>query len=270
MVQIRGGKRFHRPSLIILILMLLLRFPVLMVGSSLLDSDIIMAVYRDGSYLCAAALIVLQRRRLTMSNITVGAVGFFAALPFVPLVLGRWCETVTGQSFGISPVQMIAAVALVAFLWKKGDARLIRQPPRRVAVWMTITVVVATLAALAFHLADAPAAATATRQPGTLLALCLGQLCTAAVAEEPLFRGFLWGFLREYNCPDGWIVLIQMALFMLGHSYYLATLPFSFWVVVPVAALLLGLIAWRSRSVSYSMVAHGILNGLGEFLRFYV
>jgi len=89
------------------------------------------------------------------------------------------------------------------------------------------------------------------------------QLSTAAALEEPLFRGFLWGELRERGWREERIWLFQALLFTLGHIYYLGTANLSLFVIVPLGALILGLAAWRSRSIGTSMLIHGISNSLG-------
>jgi membrane protease YdiL (CAAX protease family) len=89
------------------------------------------------------------------------------------------------------------------------------------------------------------------------------QLGYAAVTEEPLFRGFLWGYLRKSGWKEIWIWLTQAGLFALGHIYYLNKAPLSFGIIVPVGALVMGLFAWRSRSIATSMAAHGAMNALG-------
>jgi len=89
------------------------------------------------------------------------------------------------------------------------------------------------------------------------------QLGFAAVAEEPLFRGFLWGYLRQFGWKERWIWLFQAGLFTLGHIYYLNKAPISFWLMVPTSALVFGLMAWRSRSIATSMAVHGAVNAFG-------
>jgi membrane protease YdiL (CAAX protease family) len=88
----------------------------------------------------------------------------------------------------------------------------------------------------------------------------------AGIGKEPFFRGFLWGSLRKTGLKDIWIWLAQAGLFWLGHAYALLYTPFSFWLIVPVGGLVLGLLAWRSRSIAPSMVAHGLANGLSQFM----
>lgn len=89
------------------------------------------------------------------------------------------------------------------------------------------------------------------------------QIGIAAVTEEPLFRGFLWGFLKKQNWREHWIWLFQAGLFTLGHIYYINAHPISFWIIVPVCALVLGWLVWRSRTIAASMVAHGMMNASG-------
>jgi len=91
----------------------------------------------------------------------------------------------------------------------------------------------------------------------------VNQVGAAAVTEEPAFRGFLWGHLRKMNWPEGWIWLFQAGVFWLVHIYHLRSAPFSFWIVVPKDALILGLLAWRSRSIVASIAAHAAGNALG-------
>jgi len=107
---------------------------------------------------------------------------------------------------------------------------------------------------------------------GTLMAPAsfLYQLGYAAVTEEPLFRGFLWGALHKAGWKPLWIWLCQAALFTLGHIYYITRAPFSFWFVVPVGALILGGLVWRSKSLSSSLAAHATLNTLGYSAGYFV
>lgn len=89
------------------------------------------------------------------------------------------------------------------------------------------------------------------------------QIGYAAVSEEPVFRGFLWGYLRRSGWRDGPVLLFQAGLFWLAHAYYANQMPISFWIIVPAGALALGWLAWRSRSIAGTMAAHGVMNALG-------
>lgn len=89
------------------------------------------------------------------------------------------------------------------------------------------------------------------------------QIGYAAALEEPLFRGFLWGYLRKLNWKDVWILLFQAGLFTLSHIYYINTYPISFWIIIPAFSIMLGLLVWRSKTIASSMAAHGMMNATG-------
>jgi membrane protease YdiL (CAAX protease family) len=83
----------------------------------------------------------------------------------------------------------------------------------------------------------------------------------AGGCEEPLFRGFLWGFLKENRWPEVLIWIFQALLFGLAHGDYYFTYPDPWiWQRTFVGGLILGLVAWRSRSIVASALVHGILN----------
>jgi membrane protease YdiL (CAAX protease family) len=92
-------------------------------------------------------------------------------------------------------------------------------------------------------------------------------MTTAAVLEEPLFRGFLWGYLRRWHWPNVLIWLFQAALFTLGHIYYLKEEAFVPWLIrMMLPALLIGFIAWQARSIFAGMVTHGVFNASTDML----
>jgi membrane protease YdiL (CAAX protease family) len=89
----------------------------------------------------------------------------------------------------------------------------------------------------------------------------------AAVMEEPLFRGFLWGYLRIAKLNNFWIWIFQALFFTAGHVYYLPSEPLGTWFIrMILPALLLGLIAWGAKSIFASMVTHGTFNAVSDML----
>ena len=96
------------------------------------------------------------------------------------------------------------------------------------------------------------------------------QLGYAAVAEEPLFRGFLWGYLLKAGWKNVWIWLFQAGLFMLAHIYDINKFPISFWFLIPLGSLVSGALVWRSKTISTSLAAHAIMNTLGARIGFII
>jgi len=92
------------------------------------------------------------------------------------------------------------------------------------------------------------------------------QIGYAAVVEEPFFRGFLWGGLKKVGVKDIWILFIQAGLFAVGHLNLLKTInPVVNISFVFLGALLMGILVWRSKKLSTSLIFHGFGNGSAIF-----
>lgn len=102
-----------------------------------------------------------------------------------------------------------------------------------------------------------------------VLMIVMFQLGNAAVLEEPLFRGFLWGHLRKRGVQDSRIFIIQAFLFWISHLYYFGVYSISFWVIVPIGSLAMGLVVWKTRSLGASMLTHGLANAIGQIVHYY-
>ncbi|MBN2148151.1 MAG: CPBP family intramembrane metalloprotease [Anaerolineales bacterium] len=101
---------------------------------------------------------------------------------------------------------------------------------------------------------------------GELVVGFVRSLSNEGIDEEPLFRGFLWGYLRRFGLKDHSIWWIQGVLFWLVHYDRLFMGHASFWFGLPFG-LLFGFLAWRSRSLSSSMAAHAIYNASATLQR---
>jgi len=53
---------------------------------------------------------------------------------------------------------------------------------------------------------------------------------------------------------------------MLGHIYYLGNYPIFVFIRTFIGTFVLGINAWKSRSIANSMVAHSIINSLSQFM----
>jgi membrane protease YdiL (CAAX protease family) len=87
------------------------------------------------------------------------------------------------------------------------------------------------------------------------------------VFEEVLFRGVLWAFLESLGLSNKVIVFLQAFLFWVSHHKYMALdNPYLFWFAVPLNALLLGVIVWRSKSLTPSIICHFLYNTATAFV----
>lgn len=252
--------------------LLILRFPVVILASYRLlpvSRDVGMTVFEVGTYLLTALMILIKRDRLeqyhidrfTLALLIFAPIGCFAArgilqkgwgeLPAVTCINGAQA-LLLGLALLIWRPALPKRGAGVAGKWV-GFAALVGITFSAVTGWL-----------IHFQRVISPEAEIyLPRQAARAVLLFFVQLSAAAALEEPLFRGFLWGELRERGWKEGYIWLFQALLFTLGHIYYLGTANLSLFVIVPLGALVLGLAAWSSRSVGISMLIHGIGNSLG-------
>jgi len=223
-------------------------------------------LYEVGSYAFSAMLIWVERDRLSDFHID--------RLAIVLLVVSKPVETLllgSQGSIGVSLAIWTIAVGLAVAMWRRGPKlpAISKASVRWLVVGACAGILTAVVLAYPMSLQISGAhtgfSARLLMRPMSLLSIFLGivyQLGYAAASEEPLFRGFLWGCLRKVGWRDGWILWFQAGLFMLAHLYYMISLPISFWVIVPVGALVMGVLAWRSRTIASSMAAHACLNGV--------
>lgn len=235
-------------------------------------------VFQTGTYLLTLFLIFWERERLADFHIgwlAVGIILIFKPLETLYLAIMGF-EQKLPMAFPGPWALTVWAAALVMIAWSLAAKPTINKVTRADRRWFVVGLLAgaATAAVLSVPLAlqlgmldDTMRISQSTPLFGLLFSALVFdipyQLGYAAVSEEPLFRGFLWGWLRRTGWQDRWILLFQAGLFMLSHIYYIERLPYSFWIVVPVGSLVFGWLAWRSRSIATSMAAHAALNGLG-------
>ncbi|HWI53178.1 MAG TPA: CPBP family intramembrane glutamic endopeptidase [Symbiobacteriaceae bacterium] len=240
--------------------LLILRFPLMILYSTVLKPapPWVLPLFMDGTYILNALLIFWERDRLEAFHIDRWALGLYLLTPLL-MIPGS-------KLFLLSQVQVGCAAALALLLLltrtKLPGAR------RETLIWLGIAVAVGVALGI-FNGVCLRWQTPLTSGAGSLAQLpllFLIQFSRAATFEEPLFRGFLWGYLKSAGWKDLWIWLLQAGLFVAGHAYYIGKANISFLLIVPVGALVMGWIAWRSRSIGSSMIVHGLGNGLGDLV----
>lgn len=258
-----------------LIGLLLLRFPVVILpcyGLLPFSKDMGLMLFQIGTYPLTAIMVLLKRDCLEKYHMDRLALSLLVFAPLGCLVTqgllqGGW----TGLPFSTYGNAGFALLFLLSLLiWrpvlpKRGAGRMWKWAALAVLAGVCESAVTGYL----IHFQKAVPSGIQIylpRQAVRAILLIFTQLSTAAALEEPLFRGFLWGELRDRGWKEVHIWLFQALLFTLGHIYYLGAANISFFVVVPLGALLLGWMAWKSRSIGTSMLVHGVSNSLaGNF-----
>jgi membrane protease YdiL (CAAX protease family) len=238
----------HQIGFFLLLGLLILRLPYLAVVGTLFDSPPIWLYlsFIIGTYLLTALLIYAERERLQ----------------------AFWFDLSSAIIFLCQTYLFLGGIGLFAAMRRK-QARF-PAPPSGVLRWTLaggLLGVLLELMVLYLKLNPPQERSTEPATLGFLFFAVITQMTNAAVWEEPLFRGFLWGYLRLAKWKNAWIWLFQAGLFTLGHVYYLRVEPFGSWFIrIIIPSLLLGLIAWCARSITASMVTHGCINATNDLL----
>lgn len=245
------GKKHMTISLLLLAGLLFLRFPFLISADLFLPEQpallgtIVLFVFMISTYLLTAVLIWWEREHLRDFWIDLAAaITFLCQIFCFPIGIGLFRAMRRHQARFPAPPATLWRWALLGAM---------------LAIACNIFIV---------SLGIAP------REPGLvsasfgfLIPAVLIQMTMAAVWEEPLFRGFIWGYLRRAHWKDIWIWPFQALLFTLAHVYYLETEAVGPWFLrIMLPALVIGFIAWRAKSIFASMVTHGFFNASGDML----
>lgn len=230
-------------------------------------------VYSAATYLLTAAFILRRRSQLSEFHITGCAFAMFLAAPVVSPLLQR----LLGEPLLRSPVNWswrmvldwptiaVSIVLTLIFVWKSSEFRLGRDRLSGILLGLGVGLVFGLVPELVPIGGGSawPLARRHVLSGDVVVTMLVSQLATAAAMEEPLFRGILWGYLRRRGWHWARILIAQAVLFWIGHIYHLVQHPTHFWLWVPLAGIVFGLVAWRTRSVAASMVTHSLANSIG-------
>lgn len=252
-----------KASLIFVILLLLLRFPLLIAGQfGMIDNTLSAIVFLTGTYLFTGILLCRNISNLHQYHISSIALTIFLVSPILSII---------SNPSDLSALVRIAMAAVFAAYFIRNRKRIIAvKNDKKSIIFNTLIVFVSVLVTtILFAYIRGFSGTENTYTLGMLVNGLLFQLSFAAVMEEPLFRGFLWGGFRQLGLSDGLVCFLQAGLFWLGHIYYYNT-GINFWVVIPIASIVLGLVVWKTKSITNSMVTHAFMNTLGDVFQHFI
>ena len=267
------AQRQPRPLTKIIPWILIAALLAIRLGTGLLPDDSRAAfnpVYQVVTYAGTALLIWWLRDRLAiyhMDTISLGLIVLFKPLQtlILPLLIGSQVAPLAFPQ-PLALVCWLIAILLALALWpgRKNLPVLPRSSIRWLIVGAVAGVGWAFLAGLALIPFTAPPAKMNIPFDLSVLLAFPYQLGYAALAEEPLFRGLLWGQLRLAKWRMGWICLTQAVLFTLVHANLRSqSNPLPLFVIIFMGALMMGLLAWKSHSIAASSLFHAFYNASG-------
>jgi hypothetical protein len=86
-----------------------------------------------------------------------------------------------------------------------------------------------------------------------------------ALIEEILFRGFLWGYLKDHGLTDNKVFWVQGIVFWLFHISRIFT-PFTFFLVVPLLTIIQSKLTLHSKQLFPAIISHVIVNVVSTML----
>lgn len=222
-------------------------------------------LYLTGTCVLTCICIWLVRNRLADFNMSGYAVILLALAPWLAMA-GVILSGLPRESWRPPALQATAQGLLLAALFFSGW-RPARPTPRSVK-WAIIGILVEIACGIFSGLAIRFFGPTKVGPQSPIASLRYlqrdvpVQLAFAASAEEPLFRGLLWGYLRDRDWPEKRVFATVAALFWIAHFYYITAAPISFWLVVPLCSTVFTYLAWRSRSIGTTMITHALSNAI--------
>ncbi|MBN1451088.1 MAG: CPBP family intramembrane metalloprotease [Anaerolineales bacterium] len=231
------------------------------------------AIYLVGTNCLIAALIYLERERLCEYHIDPIFLWMFAlGKPLeLALMLTGLVKRPSVYALILYGGYILASLVTVWVIWKLSTAA--RLQYRRSLPGIVAGIIVGLVCGVAsgFIIAQQDMLLglerlEAATSLGSVLVLILHQASFAGLAEEPLFRGFLWGYLKKAGWNENKILVYQAALFSLAHLQYLFAGYWGSLLLTFLLGLILGWLVKRSRAISATVVGHGLINGVGQFI----
>ena len=253
---------------IILVILLVLRiiFPILFTIISFGESsNWVIFTIQVGTYLLLVLLIIIERTRLDLYHIDKGSM--------VLLVLfSTWFR---GMSFE-APITILIGIIFWSinillvcfFIWRKVSLQETNMK------WVLISIITSVLLAVPLAIMNSLQVSLFDNNKSLpplsffyYVQSIVRNVSQVAIFEEPVFRGILWGKLRERNVDERKILIIQAGLFWLAHIDRIFR-PITLFITIPIMSIYLGIIAWKSRSIASPIIAHGLLNATGSILQY--
>jgi membrane protease YdiL (CAAX protease family) len=272
------GRHHWQVGWLILILLLLLRIPytIAIIYLMPIENQNGSAFYEVATYLLTAFLIWWERKWLNKFHIDTSALFLIIFIrPLQTLILGYWkVDSPLAFPHPLGLVLWGISLGLLIALWRSGFKPALVSS--RSFAWIVAGIFIGIGLSVtenfqSFWPGISRAFTTPSRTALTPVLYSaslnlLYHLSFAPINEEPLFRGFLWGYLHQLKWKESLIWPFQAVLFTSAHVYLAHQFPLMFWVFIPLAGLLFGLLTWRSRSIAPAILAHGMVNGSVYFL----
>ena len=260
-------RKYNLPAKISIAALFALRFLFLVIVPFFVPGKITIWINDDLTYLFTG-IFMLSIKNPDEFYLTKSFKLIFLAAPLLQLVIGLSIGQLKPFSFE-KPI--MAVVFSILFIIRgnlnfksSGKVEVIRNVLFTLA--LTATAVLLSAVSLAVQAKIANTDIKENFSFPLILVNILAQINTAAISEEPLFRGIINSWLRKRFKNRVWVHVFSALSFTLAHIYYLDGRLISLFFVVPIGGIILSLIAERTKSLTYTTFTHGIINGTGNII----
>lgn len=241
----------------IIAILLFLRIPVLFMGVfGIISEDIALVMFLIFTYLFTAMFIEKYSGQLTDYFITPTSIIIFLLAPFFGIL--------TMNDDPTAYIRAIIAIRLVYVLYKKNyfKSTKINKSEYNPLNILLLLIFIGIFIQLEKYIGLSDIRLSEL-EPRRFVYEFMFQISFAVASEEPLFRGMMMGEMLKRKFRPALAILIQGGIFWFGHIYYINT-GLNFWIIHPILAIMLGVIAYKTKSITNSMVFHGMVNSLGS------
>jgi membrane protease YdiL (CAAX protease family) len=267
--------KIRKNTLFGIIMLLVFRFIILAGIGSFAKPQWLGPIFEIGSYAFILFLLWSERKELRDSNVDAIA---FILIPLMKtievLIIGKinYSSIISIQKWGGKAILFMTFIFIVIFILNRKD--FIFPKVNKMSFMFPIIGFLAGIFLsifLAFPMSFQIHTNVQHFEVSTLVKQntfegILFQIGYAAISEEPLFRAFLWGILIRIGMKEWKVFFLQVILFTLGHIYYFSAYPISLFIITPLCAAAFGLLVLKTKTISSSILAHGVFNGTANLM----
>jgi len=248
--------RLNKKSLFLILGLLLLRIGVDYLSISQHQTPWIPVSYQVLTYLLSASIIWIERENLIKINFDGFSLIFF--IVFRTIFFVSFAPRIYAY---ISVIMFTVIAGVLLFRLNKSGHLYNLRPEIKEIKWLLYGVVVGISIGIIPILVKQITGDINFSFYGLAFAFWFN-LSNISIDEEPLFRGFIFGYLRDKGFNYRGIIILQAIIFTIVHLAYWRK-PVTL-LLIFIVSIAYGILAWRSRSIAPSMIAHAWFNAFAK------
>jgi membrane protease YdiL (CAAX protease family) len=252
-------KNFNIAVLVFIALLILRFFPYNILE---IQAKSIRNIYYNGTYILTAIFIFIEREKLKDFYIDTISISIFIISPIASAIFNRYYSKQFNQLSNIDYPTVIIFTGIILAIALIVSPTKINKRIGKVVFWIIAAAITGLILSRLQKILEPRFFGGSYTTPSglALINMLLANLNRASIMEEPLFRGFLCGYLRILGIKERWILLIQAFIFTFSHYGVLGNNDAAvIFIFIFVWGLVYGFFSSISKSIAPSMVVHGLI-----------